>query len=410
MTQLKPIRFNMQFNYDGQIVPIRSMEDLKSKMNINDLYEYFSEGILARWLDVHGEKEKAQQIQEISPKGNKPKTIERIFEILKIGFNERDICDAINSYLFHEDILVKKKKLETMLEKTQKAIISEIDSYNELKKEIIEANNQLKDDVLAFNNKVKEISQANKNKTTDIIKSVKEHIQALEEKCKSKNKSLMECIEEDENNEIGFLEKSYIKVVDGFSKVKTATWEVLENYTALFSMDYMFFYDIMMRDCPLAVFVALMRKTGRNYFLPPVSDEDMKNSLPSEQLFRERLKKISKCESISQKIIFYINGRCLDESLQYIFNNDGLLCFVKEPDYESGKDGWQDVVSKGHRVMILHCGNKIEIRPPKDNNNQRKGQEVSPYEIMNGFDFRVLDPTHFNNKEKEYILLYMEID
>ena len=340
MTQLKPIRFNMQFNYDGQIVPIRSMEDLKTKMNINDLYEYFSEGILARWLDVHGEKEKAQQIQNLEKDKDKRKTLEKIFKILGFDDKKERISEAISSYLFDEIVQRKKMETEARLNRINEAILLEIDAYRNLKKMII----QDKED---------------------------------------------------------------------FSKVKTATWTLLEKYADLFSLDYMDFYDVMARDCPLAVFAALMHETGRKFFLPPKDEKDLENCLPSEKTFRQRLKDFTtwKYDS-SRKYVFCVNGSKIEGS--YLFRNDAdhdpQKSVIKEPDYESGKDGWQDVVSKGHRVMILHCGDKIEIRPPKDNNNQRKGQEVSPYEIMNGFDFRVLDPTSFDINRRDYILLYMEID
>ena len=79
---------------------------------------------------------------------------------------------------------------------------------------------------------------------------------------------------------------------------------------------------------------------------------------------------------------------------------------------KQGLHGWQDVVSKGHRIMILYCGEKVEIRLPNDRDHQRNGKDVKPFDIMDGFDFRILDPDGYEKQPhyKGYSLYYLEID
>lgn len=63
----KTIKFNL--NCDGH--PIRTLEDLQNHFSIDDILDYYKNGLLARWLEVRGFEEELKAVQAITETENK---------------------------------------------------------------------------------------------------------------------------------------------------------------------------------------------------------------------------------------------------------------------------------------------------------------------------------------------------
>ena len=80
---------------------------------------------------------------------------------------------------------------------------------------------------------------------------------------------------------------------------------------------------------------------------------------------------------------------------------------IKEVDYGKSGGEWEDALDRDTRIMILHCGKNITIRPSGDKDHQFKGNQCGRFPIFNGLDFRTLSSSP---KSPDDILLYMEVD
>lgn len=58
----KPIKFNL--NCDGR--PIRTLEDLRNNFSVEDILEYYHNGLLCRWLDVRGYTAELKKVKAIT--------------------------------------------------------------------------------------------------------------------------------------------------------------------------------------------------------------------------------------------------------------------------------------------------------------------------------------------------------
>ena len=89
----RPIRFNLLFQ-DG---PIASLTDLEEKMNINDLCACFQSGDLERWLRTRGESKRADEVSELE-KNDKKETLLKLFDAMSLEFSEDEVLEIVNSY------------------------------------------------------------------------------------------------------------------------------------------------------------------------------------------------------------------------------------------------------------------------------------------------------------------------
>ena len=138
MKHLKAIHFNLQFRVGEETVPVHTLAELNSCMNINDLYEYFKSGQLARWLKVQEESEKAARISSLRKDADIRETIMSIFDILGLDFTTNEIVEAIDSFLYPMEIEKRKIQLERSLNKVDEIIKKDFADYTRLLREIIE--------------------------------------------------------------------------------------------------------------------------------------------------------------------------------------------------------------------------------------------------------------------------------
>ena len=154
--KLKDIRFNLRFsrgkNKDGdeQFDIIRSLQDLKDNLNIDDLYLYFTSGQLARWLSCIGEVSKAEAVSKIG-KTTVKEELERLFAALDFKMADDEMAVLVESYNFSR-LLQERKYLMTALDdKVEKIVEQDYIQYNQCLEDII----SVEDDFAAVKSRVR---------------------------------------------------------------------------------------------------------------------------------------------------------------------------------------------------------------------------------------------------------------
>lgn len=355
--KLKDIRFNLRFSKgkgkDGeeQFDIIRSLQDLKEHLNLDDLYLYFVSGQLARWLTCIGEQTRGDAIAKIDRKSPVKKQLNGLFDALGVELSKKDLESMGESYTYFKELQDRKREMVAILKDVQSVIEQDYVQYNQCLKDIIEAK-------------------------------------------------------------------------DDFATVKSRVHAMLKNYPQQFKLDWMRFYDVMMENCRLAIFAVLMEPEYRKYYLgaanemnaryygelePPADDNgNSQRTTPVSQF----MSRVDNLLSVSYGRT-YVNGNyryqlCLKVDDRWLVDVDSWKegGIIKEVDYGKSGGEWEDAVDKGTRVMILHCGENITIRPSGDKEHQSKGRQCGRFPIFNGLDFRTSVDTP---RSTDDIFLYMEV-
>ncbi len=127
----KTIKFNLICdNY-----PVRTIEDLQEHFSVEDVYEYYKNGLLRKWLKVRGYEEQLRQVEDINCQDaiEVLKELVKIFEILEC--EEEDL----KMYEFKLRYEKKKEMVHTENETRKNAIKMYTDEYEELKQRILDA-------------------------------------------------------------------------------------------------------------------------------------------------------------------------------------------------------------------------------------------------------------------------------
>ena len=348
--KLKDIRFNLRFSKgkgkDGeeQFDIIRSLPELKEHLNIDDLYLYFVSGQLARWLACIGEPVRGEAIAKIDRKSPLKVQLNGILGALGIELSKDDLASMLESYTYFKELEGTKREMIAILKDVQSVIEQDYFHYNQCLKDIIAAK-------------------------------------------------------------------------DDFSAVKARVRAMLKEFPQQFKLDWMRFYDVMMEKCRLAVFAVLMDSDYRKYYLGTlnemnaryyselaVPDNGNSNMVTPVSQFMQRVGNIlsvSYERYSEQKLHITLDGRwALD------VNDWKKRGIIREVDYGKSGGEWEDAVEKDTKIMILHCGENITIRPSGDKGHQSKGRQCGRFPIFNGLDFRISVDTP---RSYDDVLLYMEV-
>ena len=204
--------------------------------------------------------------------------------------------------------------------------------------------------------------------------------------------------------------KMIINSAEDFESVKAQVRELLALYPEQFKLDYMRFYSIMSEKCPLAIFTVLMEKEWRKYFLS--TDEDAIKTFYgelaseftefSENTFADAMNEETEAflniTKYTGNLHVRINGRDMSDS--YLIKNG----IIKEADYEKSNGNYYDPYPKGTKIMILHCGNNVEVRAYGDRGQEMKGEDAK-FKILDGLEFR----TNGTGTGTESSLFFMEV-
>lgn len=93
----KTIKFNLIL--DGH--PVRTLEGVQEHFSIEDMLEYFRNGLLERWLNVRGYEKEREAVLNIDPEEDDDEVIKDLVQIFDIPINREDVEKGIEilSYL-----------------------------------------------------------------------------------------------------------------------------------------------------------------------------------------------------------------------------------------------------------------------------------------------------------------------
>ncbi len=185
---------------------------------------------------------------------------------------------------------------------------------------------------------------------------------------------------------------------EDFQSVKEGVGLLLRNYSAEFELDHIRFYELMIKECPLAIFAVLMNPGWRDLYIAQ-ADENEENSHLA-RFFNNRLRRLISVTGVTAtRFVLKIDEDEISNE-HYLLKEEAGIKQIS--DYTRGEEMWQDEVSESKKVMVL-WNSGVEVRPYHDRDRQyAPGTLNGKFEIMNGLEYRV-------KSNSSACVLYMEV-
>jgi len=280
----------------------------------------------------------------------------RTIEDLREHFSVEDLLKYYSNKLLHRWLKVRGyevelEKIEEISDKNNLDIIKDLISIFEIEtdKEIIEKNTYI------FNYQIEEEISLNeykesKFKTEQIIVDYHQGYNAL-----------ISAIIENKNN---------------MPKIKSLVNEMIKNYLYLFHLDYRRIFYSFYDNAPMAIFVLLMNKESRHYFMAENGNNEYYKD--TDEIYQDLLK-------LNQFT-----------KLQEILG-DNMHIFAGATD-----SYWKDIEPKGKKYMILRMMSGNIVREANKQNGDLDDDAINgKFVILNGIDYKSNNASHK--------LLYLEV-
>lgn len=144
----KTIKFNLICND----YPVRNLEDLKNNFSIEEILEYYHNGLLKRWLDVRGYDDYLTKVSDIDSVNNK----DIITDLIKIFELESD-DSKIREHISILEYIDSHKELLKEYKDTNYKVNEIIDDYHQGYDSVIQDIIENKDDMAKIKANIKEI-------------------------------------------------------------------------------------------------------------------------------------------------------------------------------------------------------------------------------------------------------------
>ena len=344
--KLKTIRFNLRFHMGpDEAVSVRTLEELASSFNLDELMDYYRSGQLERWLSCHDETEKAVAVGKIDRDSPEKEQIVKLFKALELEVDKGVLLAAIASYLYPGEMVRQRLERAQAMGKLDELVGKEFAAYEKALHDIV-------------------------------------------------------------------------AVREDFAEVGQRVRAVLKHYGCFFRLDFIRFYEIMAKECPLAIFAVLSLPAWRHYFCQepigsscPIPPEQKLESIYGRsafsfdeasapiEYFRRRLSQLVAVKVSSSTFELRIDNRTVTED-DYLLSK-GIVRQVAE--YSRGQSMWQDEVGKGRKVMVL-WNSGVEVRANADRENQYSADSLNgKFVVLDGLDYRV------SGSLNSACLLYLEV-
>lgn len=132
----KTIKFNLICNG----TQVRTLEDLRNNFLMEDVYNYYQNKLLERWLQVHNYAEHLAKVQAI---GKKPKkdTIIDLINIFEVETDTEKINEGIYIMEYDESRVLFKQNMEAKQIASSESLDKYLQRYEDLKNEIMNNGN-----------------------------------------------------------------------------------------------------------------------------------------------------------------------------------------------------------------------------------------------------------------------------
>lgn len=128
------IKFNLKF-YDakGEEIVVRTMDDLRAKANLSDLYDYYKDGTLSRWLLSIGEGATAAAVDKLELPDPDADGVKRLTSTLGIELPESDLTAFVEVLQLQARLQGKKRDQPDVAQECQP-----VESYLNLLQQLID--------------------------------------------------------------------------------------------------------------------------------------------------------------------------------------------------------------------------------------------------------------------------------
>lgn len=147
----KTIKFNLIC--DGY--PARTIEDLQNHFSVEDLLEYFENGLLVKWLDVRRYTEELEKVRSLKGREKDPlRIIEELIKIFDIEEDESVIKEAIS------DLKLKRNResIVSSYTKGEHEVSVILENYHKKYTHLISGLVAAKDDVSVIKSHIRELA------------------------------------------------------------------------------------------------------------------------------------------------------------------------------------------------------------------------------------------------------------
>ena len=124
------IRFNLKFfNADGGEEVVRTLDDLRAKFNLCDLWDYFKSGDLVKWLKSINEPDLAERVGGLTSIYSKQTAMSKMCATLNLATEDDDILELCEILDRQEMTEGRHKKIETLRQQEQTGEIHDSEIY-----------------------------------------------------------------------------------------------------------------------------------------------------------------------------------------------------------------------------------------------------------------------------------------
>ena len=97
----------IKFNLICDNKPVRTIEDLQNNFSIEDVLEYYSNGLLSRWLKVRGYEKEFEKVSKITTESN-IEIINRLIEIFNVEHDDQIVQQSVYMLEYLKSITNRK--------------------------------------------------------------------------------------------------------------------------------------------------------------------------------------------------------------------------------------------------------------------------------------------------------------
>lgn len=144
----------IKFNLICDEKPVRTIEDLQDNFSIEDIYRYYGNGLLLRWLDVRGYVAEAEKVKAISSKDDALSIVKELIKIFDIEADSTKVEEGVYMMQFLDE---RKERLETYKKHNFK-LQSIIDGYKNGYEQLVHGIIENPKDVSIIKANIKEIA------------------------------------------------------------------------------------------------------------------------------------------------------------------------------------------------------------------------------------------------------------
>lgn len=352
----KTIKFNLILDNK----PVRTIEDLQENFCIDDIAEFYENGLLQKWLKVRGYDDYLAKVEAISNKETAIQELVKIFEIEQSG-------DKIQEDLYSLKFWNERKARFEEFDKKDKEIRDIISDYHKGYNDIKEQLKEKKEDFAFIKSAVKTIYR-------DYFRLLEIDFVSFFETMEEKSPlTLFAMMMHDGYRNSGLFDDKY----------KSRLLNLRPNNVLKYQYDT--------NKC----WRKITNKPARIVKLNDVSSYVGIREAEGKEEFAGNSRNVKKI-----KFEHGFEYRSNSSSDYVLYLEDNVVSAFK---FFCGKDEWwQEVEEEGKKVMVISIPNGTKIASPKDKNIKYSAEEV------NG-KFIILDGLSYASNTDQDSIVYMEV-